>query len=188
MPRVALSFSGQSWIAQLTPTAAEGEAQLGSRARADLERPHRRELSRHPQLGADRRRRCRSLIALLLSYLLAKGILRPVRTMAAGGRAGRRGQLQDADRTCTAAMNWRVCRARSIRCCRTCAKRATSKAMSATCRASCRIPAPKRFAQRRSPTPEPPPREPARAERVAVLGLEFRQFGDADARQPPSRR
>src|SRR5512141_1698938 len=30
LPRVALTFSGQRWIARLTPTAAEGEAQLGS--------------------------------------------------------------------------------------------------------------------------------------------------------------
>ena len=81
LPRVEFTFSGQRWIAKLTPTAAEGEAQLGSLlALTSIDRivASYRDILNWVLVGGV----ASILIALLLSYLLAKGILRPVRTMA----------------------------------------------------------------------------------------------------------
>jgi serine/threonine-protein kinase len=81
LPRVSLRFGGQQWAAQLTPTAAPGEGSLGSvlaLASTDKILASYRDILNWVLIGGA----MSIVIALLLSYLLAKGILRPVRTMA----------------------------------------------------------------------------------------------------------
>jgi hypothetical protein len=149
LPRRCMTFSGQRWIAKLTPTQPRAKRNLGSLlALTSIDRivASYRDILNWVLVGGV----ASILIALLLSYLLAKGILRPVRTMALAAEQAAAGNYK-TNWDCAEAMSWRVCRARSIRCCPTCAKRATWKATSATCRASCLILAPNRPAQRRRP-------------------------------------
>jgi methyl-accepting chemotaxis protein len=81
LPRVTLRFAGQQWAAQLAPTAAQGEGNLGAvlaLASTDKIIASYRDILNWVLIGGA----ISIVIALVLSYLLAKGILRPVRTMA----------------------------------------------------------------------------------------------------------
>ena len=79
--RVPLRFAGQEWSAQLNPTASEGEGKLGAvlaLTSTDKIAASYRDILNWVVIGG----LASMTIALLLSYLLAKGILRPVKTMA----------------------------------------------------------------------------------------------------------
>ena len=79
--RLPLRFGGQEWSAQLVPTASEGEGNLGAvlaLTSTDKIAASYRDILNWVVIGG----LLSMVIALLLSYLLAKGILRPVRTMA----------------------------------------------------------------------------------------------------------
>jgi serine/threonine-protein kinase len=81
VPRMRLKFSGQEWGAQLLPTASAGVGRLG--AVMALTSTNKivasyRDILNWVMIGG----LGSMLLALLLSYLFAKRILRPVRTMA----------------------------------------------------------------------------------------------------------
>lgn len=81
VPRLNLHFADQEWGAQLLPTASEGVGRLG--AVMVLTSTNKivasyRDILNWVVIGG----LGSMLLALLLSYLLAKGILRPVRSMA----------------------------------------------------------------------------------------------------------
>jgi serine/threonine-protein kinase len=81
IPRLTLQFAGQKWASQLAPTAATGEGSLGAvlaLASTDKIIASYRDILNWVLIGGA----LSIVIALLLSYVLAKGILRPVRTMA----------------------------------------------------------------------------------------------------------
>jgi eukaryotic-like serine/threonine-protein kinase len=81
LPRVSLHFAGQEWSAQLTPTVEEGIGNLGAvlaLTSTDKIAASYRDILNGVMIGG----LASMAIALLLSYLLAKGILRPVRKMA----------------------------------------------------------------------------------------------------------
>jgi eukaryotic-like serine/threonine-protein kinase len=81
LPRMPLRFASQQWAAQLTPTAAEGEGNLGAvmaLTSTDKIVASYRDILNWVLIGG----LVSMVIALLLSYLLAMGILRPVRAMA----------------------------------------------------------------------------------------------------------
>ncbi|HEX4481818.1 MAG TPA: protein kinase [Rudaea sp.] len=81
IPRLSLQFAGQKWASQLAPTAAAGEGSLGAvlaLASTDKIIASYRDILNWVLIGGA----ISIVIALFLSYLLAKGILRPVRTMA----------------------------------------------------------------------------------------------------------
>ena len=178
LPRVALTFSGQRWIAKLTPTAAEGEAQLGSLlALTSIDRivASYRDILNWVLVGAV----ASILIALLLSYLLAKGILRPVRAMALAAEQAAAGNyktqlgLRGSDELA------RLSRAFDSL---LSDLREKSDMEGYVGNLSRFLPDPGAEPVRAAPParPESPPREPARVENVAVVGLEFRQFGRRD--------
>jgi len=178
LPRVALTFSGQRWIAKLTPTAAEGEAQLGSLlALTSIDRivASYRDILNWVLVGAV----VSILIALLLSYLLAKGILRPVRAMALAAEQAAAGNyktqlgLRGSDELA------RLSRAFDSL---LSDLREKSDMEGYVGNLSRFLPDPGAEPIRPAPLArqEPPPREPARVENVAVVGLEFRQFGRRD--------
>ena len=178
LPRVALTFSGQRWIARLTPTAAEGEAQLGSvLALTSIDRivASYRDILNWVLVGGV----ASILIALLLSYLLAKGILRPVRAMALAAEQAAAGNyktqlgLRGSDELA------RLSRAFDSL---LSDLREKSDMEGYVGNLSRFLPDPGVEPVRTTPLakPEPPAREPARLEDVAVVGLEFRQFGKRD--------
>jgi serine/threonine-protein kinase len=182
MPRVALSFAGQSWIAQLTPTAAEGEARLGgvlSLTSSDRVVASYRDILNWVLIGGA----LSIAIALLLSYLLAKGILRPVRTMAAAAEQAAAGNystrvgLDGSDELARLSQAFDSLLSDL---------REKSDIEGYVGNLSRFLPDPGAEAVRAvSPLlPGPPPREPARRGAVALLGLEFREFGDAYADNP----
>ncbi|HEX6834285.1 MAG TPA: HAMP domain-containing protein, partial [Rudaea sp.] len=79
--RLPLGFADQNWVATVTPTAAEGEGSLGAvlaLTSTDRVVSSYRDILDWVLIGGV----ASIIVALLLSYLLAKGILRPVRTMA----------------------------------------------------------------------------------------------------------
>jgi serine/threonine-protein kinase len=79
--RLPLRFGGQEWSAQLVPTASEGEGNLGAvlaLTSTDKIAASYRDILNWVAIGG----LLAMMIALVLSYVLAKGILRPVRTMA----------------------------------------------------------------------------------------------------------
>ena len=81
LPRVTLQFAGEHWAAQLAPTAAPGEGSLGAvlaLASTDKILASYTDILHWVGIGA----LISIFIALVLSYFLAKGIVRPVRTMA----------------------------------------------------------------------------------------------------------
>lgn len=81
LPHMSLGFSGQEWSAQLAPTASAGIGRLGSVmvfTSTDKIAAGYRDILRWVLIGG----LGSMLLALLLSYLLAKGIVRPLRTMA----------------------------------------------------------------------------------------------------------
>ena len=183
LPRVELTFSGQRWIAKLTPTAAEGEAQLGSLlALTSIDRivASYRDILNWVLVGG----LASILIALVLSYLLAKGILRPVRTMALAAEQAAAGNyktqlgLHGSDELA------RLSRAFDSL---LSDLREKSDMEGYVGNLSRFLPDPGAEPIRAAPLakPEPPPREPARLENVAVIGLEFRQFGRRDEALTP---
>ncbi|HEX3123837.1 MAG TPA: protein kinase [Rhodanobacteraceae bacterium] len=183
LPRVALTFSGQRWIAKLTPTAAEGEAQLGSLlALTSIDRivASYRDILNWVLVGGV----ASILVALLLSYLLAKGILRPVRTMALAAEQAAAGNyntqlgLRGSDELA------RLSRAFDSL---LSDLREKSDMEGYVGNLSRFLPDPGAEPVRAAPIarPEPPPREPAHLETVAVVGLEFRQFGKRDESLTP---
>ena len=182
MPRVALSFAGQSWIAQLTPTAAEGEARLGgvlSLTSSDRIVASYRDILNWVLIGGA----LSIAIALLLSYLLAKGILRPVRTMAAAAELAAAGNyntrvgMHGNDELARLSQSFDSLLSDL---------REKSDIEGYVGNLSRFLPDPGAEAVRAVSTllPGSPPREPARRGAVALLGLEFREFGDADADNP----
>ncbi len=182
MPRVALSFAGQSWIAQLTPTAAEGEARLGgvlSLTSSDRIVASYRDILNWVLIGGA----LSIAIALLLSYLLAKGILRPVRTMAAAAELAAAGNyntrvgLHGNDELARLSQSFDSLLSDL---------REKSDIEGYVGNLSRFLPDPGAEAVRAVSTllPGSPPREPARRGAAALLGLEFREFGDADADNP----
>jgi hypothetical protein len=178
LPRVELAFSGQRWIAKLTPTAAEGEAQLGSLlALTSIDRivASYRDILNWVLVGGV----ASILIALLLSYLLAKGILRPVRAMALAAEQAAAGNYKTQ-----LGLRGRDELARLSRAFDSLLSdlREKSDMEGYVGNLSRFLPDPGAEPIRATPlaAPEPPPREPARMENVAVVGLEFRQFGRRD--------
>ena len=183
LPRIELTFSGQRWIAKLTPTAAEGETQLGSLlALTSIDRivASYRDILNWVLVGGA----ASILIALLLSYLLAKGILRPVRTMALAAEQAAAGNyntqlgLHGSDELA------RLSRAFDSL---LSDLREKSDMEGYVGNLSRFLPDPGAEPVRAMPLAksEPPPREPARLENVAVVGLEFRQFGKRDESLTP---
>jgi len=183
LPRVALTFSGQRWIAKLTPTAAEGEAQLGSLlALTSIDRivASYRDILNWVLVGGV----ASILIALLLSYLLSKGILRPVRTMALAAEQAAAGNyntqlgLRGSDELA------RLSRAFDSL---LSDLREKSDMEGYVGNLSRFLPDPGAEPVRPATVarPEPSPREPAQLETVAVVGLEFRQFGKRDENLTP---
>jgi serine/threonine-protein kinase len=178
LPRVALTFSGQRWIAKLTPTAAEGEAQLGSLlALTSIDRivASYRDILNWVLVGAV----ASILIALLLSYLLAKGILRPVRAMALAAEQAAAGNYQTQLGLRGGDELARLSRAFDSL---LSDLREKSDMEGYVGNLSRFLPDPGAEPIRAAPLArlELPPREPARLENVAVVGLEFRLFGKRD--------
>jgi len=183
LPRVALTISGRRWIAKLTPTAAEGEAQLGSLlALTSIDRiaASYRDILNWVLVGGV----ASILIALLLSYLLAKGILRPVRTMALAAEQAAAGNyntqlgLRGSDELA------RLSRAFDSL---LSDLREKSDMEGYVGNLSRFLPDPGAEPVRPATVarPEPSPREPAQLEIVAVVGLEFRQFGKREENLAP---
>ncbi len=93
VPRLHLRFSGQEWGAQLLPTASEGVGRLG--AVMALTSTNKilasyRDILNWVVIGG----LGSMLLALVLSYLFAKRILRPVRTMALAAEQAVAGNYQ----------------------------------------------------------------------------------------------
>jgi eukaryotic-like serine/threonine-protein kinase len=81
VPRIPLRFAGQDWAAQLVPTATEGEGHLGAvlaLTSADKIAGSYSEITYWVVVGG----LVSMAIAMLLSYLLARTIVAPIRTMA----------------------------------------------------------------------------------------------------------
>jgi serine/threonine-protein kinase len=81
IPRLSLQFAGQKWASQLAPTVEASKGNLGAvlaLASTDKIIASYRDILNWVLIGGA----LSIVIALLLSYVLAKGILRPVRTMA----------------------------------------------------------------------------------------------------------
>jgi len=174
LARVPLTFAGQHWIANLTPTAAEGEAALGgvlSLTSADLVVANYRGILNWVLVGGV----LSIVIALLLSYALAKGILRPVRTMAeaaeqaAAGNYKTRLALRGTDELARLSHAFDSLLSDL---------REKSDMEGYVGNLSRFLPDPGAEPVRALPPAKPAPqREAARLDSVAVLGLEFRRFG-----------
>jgi len=93
VPSVRLSFAGQDWGAQLLPAASDGEGRLGAvlaLTSTDKIVASYRDILHWLAYGG----LASMLLALLLSYLFAKRILRPVRTMADAAEQAAAGNYQ----------------------------------------------------------------------------------------------
>jgi HAMP domain-containing protein len=93
VPRVNLSFAGQEWGAQILPTASEGVGRLGAvlaLASTDKIVSSYRDILHWLVIGG----LGSMFLALLLSYVFAKRILRPVRTMADAAEQAAAGNYQ----------------------------------------------------------------------------------------------
>jgi serine/threonine-protein kinase len=179
LPRVALDFSGQRWIAQLTPTAAEGEAALGgvlSLTSSDRIVANYRDILNWVLIGGV----LSIVVALLLSYLLAKGILRPVRTMAeaaeqaaAGNYATRLG-LRGNDELARLSQAFDSLLS-DLR------EKSDMEGYVGNLSRFLPDPGAEPIRAKLVAQPAPPPRAAAQQEPVVLLGLEFREFGKPDA-------
>jgi serine/threonine-protein kinase len=177
LARVPLEFAGQHWVAQLTPTAAEGEATLGavlSLTSTDRIVASYRDILDWLAIGGA----LSILVALLLSYALARGILRPVRTMAeaaeqaAAGNYKTRLAIEGSDEVA------RLSRAFDSL---LSDLREKSDIEGYVGNLSRFLPDAGAEAVRASPAAPPAaPREAPRQDPVVLLGLEFRQFGKRD--------
>jgi serine/threonine-protein kinase len=181
LARVPLELSGQHWIAQLAPTAAVGETALGAvlaLTSADtIVASYRDILNRVLLAGV-----LSIAIALLLSYLLAKGILRPVRTMALAAEQAAAGNYQTRLGVSGSDELARLSQAFDSL---LSDLREKSDMEGYVGNLSRFLPDPGAEPVRATPVAVPPPqRAPARAENVAILGLEFRQFGRRDPALP----
>jgi serine/threonine-protein kinase len=93
VPRLQLRFAGQEWGAQLLPTASEGVGRLGAvmaLTSTDKVVASYRDILNWVVIGG----LTSMLLALVLSYLFAKRILRPVRTMALAAEQAVAGNYQ----------------------------------------------------------------------------------------------
>ena len=93
VPRVNLSFAGQEWGAQILPTASEGVGRLGAvlaLTSTDKIVASYRDILHWLVIGG----LASMFLALLLSYVFAKRILRPVRTMADAAEQAAAGNYQ----------------------------------------------------------------------------------------------
>lgn len=93
VPRLRLRFAGQEWGAQLLPTASEGVGRLGvvmALTSTDKVVASYRDILNWVVIGG----LTSMLLALVLSYLFAKRILRPVRTMALAAEQAVAGNYQ----------------------------------------------------------------------------------------------
>ena len=184
VPRVPLQFAGQDWSAQLTPTVEEGNGNLGAvlaLTSTDKITASYRDILNGVMIGG----LASMAIALLLSYLLAKGILRPVRKMAlaaeqaAAGNYKTRIGLQGSDELA------RLSRAFDSL---LSDLREKSDIEGYVGNLSRFLPDPSR-----EQAPAAPPRpaittpvpEPARREDLSLLGIEFRDLVPADAAATP---
>ena len=181
--RVPLAFSGQRWIARLTPTAAEGEARLGSvLALTSIDRivAGYRNILNGVLIGGA----ISILIALLLSYLLAKGILRPLGTMAQAAEQAAAGNYKTQVR-----WNGNDELARLSRAFDSLLSdlREKSDMEGYVGNLSRFLPDPGGEPIRATPAaaPQLPAPEPTQLEAVVVLALEFRQFGRRDPATTP---
>ena len=184
VPKVPLRFSGQDWGAQLTPTASEGEGGLGAvlaLTSADKIVASYRDILNWVMIGG----LGSILLALLLSYLFAKGILRPVRTMALAAEQAAAGNykthigLQGSDELA------RLSRAFDSL---LSDLREKSDIEGYVGNLSRFLPDPAREQAAATPvrvqaavTPEP-----ARSEVLSLLGVEFRELAAADANSAPA--
>ena len=182
LPRVPLEFAGQRWVAQLTPTAAEGEAALGgvlALTSTDRIVANYRDILNWVLIGA----LAAFAVALLLSYVLAKGILRPVRTMAEAAEQAAAGNYRTRVGVSGNDELARLSRAFDSL---LSDLREKSDMEGYVGNLSRFLPDPGAEPVRATPLARPaPPREPARVDSVAVLGLEFRQFGKRDEASTP---
>jgi serine/threonine-protein kinase len=178
LARVPLGFSGQHWIGQLAPTA-EGEAALGavlSLTSTDPIVANYRDLLNWLLIGGA----LSIAIALLLSYALARGILRPVRSMAeaaelaAAGNYKTRLGLSGKDELARLSQAFDSLLSDL---------REKSDMEGYVGNLSRFLPDPGADAARPPAAAVLPPPPPARREMVTVLGLEFRQFGRAAGAQ-----
>jgi len=93
VPQVKLSFAGQEWGAQILPTATEGIGRLGAvlaLTSTDKIVASYRDILHWLVFGG----LVSMFLALLLSYVFAKRILRPVRTMADAAEQAAAGNYQ----------------------------------------------------------------------------------------------
>lgn len=93
VPRLRLHFASQEWGAQLLPTASEGVGRLGAvmaLTSTDKVVASYRDILNWVVIGG----LTSMLLALVLSYLFAKRILRPVRTMALAAEQAVAGNYQ----------------------------------------------------------------------------------------------
>ena len=93
VPRLRMRFAGQEWGAQLLPTASEGVGRLGAvmaLTSTDKVVASYRDILNWVVIGG----LTSMLLALALSYLFAKRILRPVRTMALAAEQAVAGNYQ----------------------------------------------------------------------------------------------
>ena len=93
VPRVNLSFAGQEWGAQILPTASEGVGRLGAvlaLTSTDKIVASYRDILHWLVIGG----LGSMFLALFLSYVFAKRILRPVRTMADAAEQAAAGNYQ----------------------------------------------------------------------------------------------
>jgi len=176
--RVPVTFSGQRWIAKLTPTAAEGEARLGSvLALTSIDRivAGYRNILNGVLIGGA----VSIFIALLLSYLLAKGILRPVRTMALAAEQAAAGNYKTQVRWSGNDELARLSRAFDSL---LSDLREKSDMEGYVGNLSRFLPDPGGEPIRATPIAAPAPAvpQPIQVETVVVLALEFRQFGRRD--------
>jgi len=183
LARVPLTFAGQRWVAQLTPTAAEGEAGLGgvlALTSTDRIVANYRDILNWVLIGA----LASFAVALLLSYALAKGILRPVRTMAEAAEQAAAGNYQTRVGVQGGDELARLSRAFDSL---LSDLREKSDMEGYVGNLSRFLPDPGVEPVRATPIahPAPVPRDPARDDTVAVLGLEFREFGKRDPASSP---
>ena len=180
LPRMPLRFAGQQWAAQLTPTAAEGEGNLGAvmaLTSTDKIVASYRDILNWVLIGG----LVSMAIALLLSYLLAKGILRPVRAMALAAEQAAAGNyktqigLKGGDELA------RLSRAFDSL---LSDLREKSDIEGYVSNLSRFLPDPARESTTPSPTPSKTPApvaEPPKREVLSLLGMEFRELAATDA-------
>jgi eukaryotic-like serine/threonine-protein kinase len=182
LERLPLHFAGQEWVAHLTPTAAPDEAQLGTVA----------VLSSSDQIVGSYMAILNWVIlagiaslavALLLSFVLARRILRPIGTMAQAAESAAAGDYRTRIGTGGRDALGRLARAFDKL---LSDLREKSDMEGYVGHLARYLPEPTAESMAAAPAPQRSMSEPARRDTVALLGVEFRHLlGVAEPARPP---